>query len=268
MFPYQFPPDRDPGSASEPPGPPPGPRRIAVQLPISPPRLTYALLAVIILIYLYSMTLSSPMARVEFLSQWAKVNDAIRDGEYYRLFTSMFLHLNLMHILFNGYALNIIGRDVEGLFGHLRFAVIYFLGGLSGSLASFVFTDAPSVGASGAIFALFGAEMVYFYQHRSLHGEMGRRHLNHLFFVMMLNLALGLFSQATSFRIDNAGHIGGLVGGVVLAWFIGPDYNVQSDPSAMGGHRVIDRNPIQRWAIPSLLYAVVLAAALVYAVTA
>jgi rhomboid protease GluP len=179
----------------------------------------------------------------------------------------MFLHLNITHIVFNGYALYIIGRDVEALFGHVRFAIIYFLGGLSGSLASFVFTDSLSVGASGAIFAIFGAEMIYFYQHRNLHGEAGRRHLNQLIMLMVINLALGAFSTATSVRIDNAGHIGGLVGGVVLAWFIGPAYNVLFDPTAESGHRVVDENPVQRWALTSVLYTVALVAALVYAVT-
>ena len=243
-------------------------RRIAVQMPVAEPRLVYGLLGVIVLIFLYSFSLS-PVERNLFFSDWAKVNPAIRDGEYYRLFTSMFLHLNLTHILFNGYALYVLGRDVESLFGTARFAVIYFLGGLSGSLASFIFTDAPSVGASGAIFAIFGAEMVYFYQNRRLHGEMGRRHLNQLIFLMLLNLGLGFFSSATSgFRLDNAGHIGGLVGGVVLAWFIGPEFEVAQDASTVTGLRVVDRNQPRQWAGVSLAYAVGLAAMTVYAVAA
>lgn len=237
-------------------------------MPLAAPRLTYVLLAVIVLIFMYFLSLSLE-GQNEFLSQWAKVNELIREGEPYRLFTSMFLHLNLMHILFNGYALYVIGRDVEALFGPIRFALIYFLGGLSGSLASFVFTDAPSVGASGAIFAIFGAEMVYFYQNRRLHGEMGRRHLNQLIFLMLLNLGLGFFSTATSgFRLDNAGHIGGLIGGIVLAWFIGPEFEVAQDTSTMPGLRVVDRNKPRQWAGVSLVYAVVLATMTVYAVMA
>jgi len=264
---------------SQPPSPPNEPdaerapqggglRRVAVRMPLVEPRLTYVLLAAIVLIFLYFMSLPAE-GQNEFLSRWAKVNVLIREGEPYRLFTSMFLHLNLMHIVFNGYALFIIGRDVESLFGHVRFALIYFLGGLSGSLASFVFTDAPSVGASGAIFAIFGAEMVYFYQNRRLHGEMGRRHLNQLIFLMLLNLGLGFFSTATSgFRLDNAGHIGGLVGGIVLAWFIGPQFEVAPDPSAEAGLRVVDQNRLRQWAGVSLVYAVALAAMTVYAVAA
>jgi rhomboid protease GluP len=260
---YQ-PSDDSPGLATP---PPPGHQRIAVRMPVAEPRLTYVLLGIIVLVYLYFMTLSAVQQNV-FLTRYAKINDLIREGEYYRLVTSMFLHLNLMHILFNGYALYILGRDVESLFGTLRFAVIYGLGGLSGSLASFVFTSAPSVGASGAIFAIFGAEMVYFYQHRNLHGAAGRQHLNQLIILMVLNLALGFFSTATEFKIDNAGHIGGLIGGVVLAWFIGPHYHVTRDPAGEAGFSVVDENPIQHWVLPTLVYTLVLVAVTAYAVSA
>ncbi len=263
----RYQPNHDDQPSQQPPSP--GTRRVAVRMPVAEPRLTYVLLAIIVLIGLYTFTLSIN-ARNQFFTDWAKINEPIRNGEYYRLLTSMFLHLNLTHLLFNGYALYVIGRDVESLFGTVRFALIYLLGGLSGSLASFVFTSAPSLGASGAIFAIFGAEMVYFYQHRELHGAAGQRHLQQLLFIMLLNLGLGFFSTtgATSFRIDNAGHIGGLVGGTVLTWFIGPAYRVHRDPEVEGGLTVVDENPIERWVLPSLLYTVGLVAIMVYAVTA
>ncbi len=240
---------------------PPLRRRIAIQMPVAAPRLTYILLAINVLIFAYMLTLSAREQDL-FLLDWAKINDRIREGEYYRLFTSMFLHLNLMHMFFNGYALYILGRDVESLFGPVRFAVIYFLGGLSGSLASFIFTDALSIGASGAIFAIFGAEMVYFYQHRKLHGELGRQRLSQLFFLMLINLVLGISSPS----IDNAGHIGGLFGGVVLTWFIGPAYVVKANPETQT-LTVKDENPIEKWALSSLLYAAGLGAAMIYAIT-
>ncbi len=264
---YQLPPSN--GDAPEPGPRPPMMQRVAVRLPVAEPRLTYGLLGLIVLIALYYFSLPA-REQVLFLNDWAKVNELIRDGEYYRLFSSMFLHLNLTHLIFNGYALFVLGRDVEALFGTARFAIIYVLGGLSGSLASFIFTDAPSVGASGAIFAIFGAEMVYFYQHRDLHGVAGRQHLTQLVILMLINLGLGFFAStgATNFRIDNAGHIGGLVGGVVLAWFIGPAYRVQRDPSAESGFSVVDRNPIQRWALWSAAYALGLVVLIAYAVTA
>jgi rhomboid protease GluP len=265
MFqPYQPPPTNGDQSTQA-----PLPRRIPVRMPVTAPRLTYGLLAIIVALGMYTFSLPFD-DRMSFFTDWAKINELIRDGEYYRLVTSMFLHLNLTHLVFNGYALYVLGRDVESLFGTARFALIYFLGGLSASLASFVFTNNPSVGASGAIFAIFGAEMVYFYQHRELHGAAGRQHLQQLMFIMLLNLGLGFFSTtgATSFRIDNAGHIGGLVGGVVLSWFIGPAYRVHRDPEADGGLRVVDENPIRQWALPSLLYTAGLVVVMFYAITA
>jgi len=263
---HPFQPPQPSGDSPEPPQPS-GVRRVAVRMAVAEPRLTYVLLGVIVLIFFYFFSLSA-REQVFFLNDWAKINEAIRDGQYYRLFTSMFLHLNLTHLIFNGYALFVLGRDVEALFGTPRFAIIYLLGGLSGSLASFIFTDAPSVGASGAIFAIFGAEMVYFYQHRELHGTAGRQHLTQLVVLMLINLGLGFFAStgATSFRIDNAGHIGGLVGGVVLAWFIGPAYRLQRDPTAESGFSIVDRNPIGRWALASVAYAAALAVLMVYAV--
>ncbi|MCL4236999.1 MAG: rhomboid family intramembrane serine protease [Anaerolineae bacterium] len=265
---YSPQPSQPPSDVPEPPQPP-GARRVAVRMTVAEPRLTYVLLGIIVLIFLYFFSLSARQ-QILFLNDWAKINEAIRDGEYYRLVTSMFLHLNLTHLIFNSYALFVLGRDVEALFGTPRFAIIYLLGGLSGSLASFIFTDAPSVGASGAIFAIFGAEMVYFYQHRELHGTAGRQHLTHLVVLMLINLGLGFFAStgATSFRIDNAGHIGGLVGGVILAWFIGPAYRLQHDPTAESGFSVVDKNPVGRWALATVAYAAGLAALMVYTMAA
>ncbi len=255
-----------PGSEQQPPE---GVHRIAVRFPVSQPRLMYVLLAVNVLIFLYYFGLGK-QEQLQFLLDWGKVNEFIADGEYYRLLTSMFLHLDLSHMLLNGFALYIFGRDVEALFGTPRFAVIYLLGGLSGSLASFVFTDGLSVGASGAIFAIFGAELVYLYHHRELHGKNGQRLFSRLLVFMVLELAIGFIGEVGigGFRIDNAGHIGGLVGGIVLAWFIGPAYSVHRDPDIENQLRIVDENPFKRWALPSFLYALGLVVIMAYAVSA
>ena len=82
----------------------------------------------------------------------AKVNEYIAlEGEWWRLFTAMFLHIGVMHLLFNLYALYAIGSLVEAYYGHLRFTIIYIGGGLCGSLASYRFSDAISAGASGGV---------------------------------------------------------------------------------------------------------------------
>ncbi len=248
--------NREPSPPPSDPMSDPVPQHLMMRLPMVRPVLTYALLAVNVLIFAYYSSLPE-LRQTQFLYDWGKINALIREGEYYRLFTAMFLHLDLMHIFFNGWALLMLGRDVEGLYGTARFALIYLLGGLTGSLASLVFTDALSVGASGAIFAVFGADMVYFYLHRDLHGRAGRQHLSQMIILMVLIMIQGFVSAAGmgKFGIDNAGHIGGLVGGVVLAWFISPAYKIEPDASVESGLILVDNNPVEHWGLFAALYA-------------
>ena len=103
-----------------------------------------------------------------------KVNDLVANGETWRLFSAMFLHIGVLHLLSNLYALYILGPMVEGYYGRARFLAIYLLGGLTGSVASYAFSDAASAGASGAIFALVGAITVYFLRYRENFGARGR----------------------------------------------------------------------------------------------
>ena len=84
----------------------------------------------------------------------AKINHLIVQGQYWRLFTAMFLHIGIMHLFFNSYALYVYGSVVEKLFGRIRFVLIYTIAGLTGSLLSFLLSRNPAVGASGAIFGL------------------------------------------------------------------------------------------------------------------
>jgi rhomboid protease GluP len=150
----------------------------------------------------------------------AKVNQLIAQGEVWRLFTAMFLHIGVIHLLFNLYALNALGPLVEGYFGHLRFGAIYFLGGLFGSLASYAFSAAISAGASGAIFGLAGASTVYFLRYRENFGTRGRMLLQNMLLVIGINIVFGLSVPG----IDNWGHMGGLVGGAVVAYGLLPVY--------------------------------------------
>lgn len=155
-----------------------------------------------------------------------KVNQLIAAGEIWRLFTAMFLHIGELHLLSNLYALFAIGTLVEGYYGHRRFLAIYLLGGLFGSLASYAFSPADSAGASGAIFALVGAATVYFLRYHENFGERGRAILLNMGLVIVINLAFGF----TMPYIDNWGHIGGLLGGIVVALGLLPRYKVPRIP--------------------------------------
>jgi rhomboid protease GluP len=140
----------------------------------------------------------------------AKYNQLIMEGEYYRLVTAMFLHGGLIHIGFNMYALKSLGPFIESIFGKVKYVIIYFIGGIASSLFSYWFSDAISVGASGAIFALLGSALVYSIK---LKNKIGRDFLSNIAQVIVVNLILGF----TISNIDNFGHIGGLIGGITIS---------------------------------------------------
>lgn len=154
----------------------------------------------------------------------AKVNEYIAAGEVWRLFTATLLHDGILHLFFNLYALFALGPMLESYLGPARFTAIYVLGGLFGSLLSYAFSPSISVGASGAIFGIIGATTVYFFRYRNNFGARGRSILQNMAVVIVINLAFGLSAN----NIDNWGHIGGLLGGAVVAAGLLPRYQPPS----------------------------------------
>src|SRR5205085_2352604 len=134
---------------------------------------------------------------------------------YWRLVTSIFIHIGFLHFLLNNYALWIIGQEIELLYGSARFVVLYLLTGLAGSLASYTFNpNAESAGASGAIFGLFGVMATFAFRYRKeLPERLGSDIRRRILPVIAINLIFG-FSMRI---VDNAAHVGGLLAGVVLA---------------------------------------------------
>jgi membrane associated rhomboid family serine protease len=129
----------------------------------------------------------------------------VAEGEYYRLVTAMFLHYGLLHLLMNMWALWILGRTLEGVLGPVRFVILYFVSGLGGSVAAYLFTPASlGAGASGAIFGLFAALFVVM-------RRLGRD-TSSVLPVLVINIAIS-FAPGISL----AAHLGGLVTGAVLA---------------------------------------------------
>lgn len=136
----------------------------------------------------------------------------VGDGEYWRLLTGIFLHASLIHIALNGYALWIIGSVVESELGSLKYLVIFLVTGLFASACVFMFSGVfePTVGASGAIFGLFGVFAAYNYRRRKIPFYAAR--LRTMLYLIVLNV---VFTFAVP-GISRAGHIGGLVGGLVV----------------------------------------------------
>lgn len=150
----------------------------------------------------------------------AKHRDLIlRSRQWWRLLSAGFLHANLVHLLVNLYALISLGRIVEALWGHRRFLILYSAALLGGSLASLAATPGVSVGASGAVFGLFGALFVIATVHREHLAPKARRPLLvNLAAVLAINVALGL----TVPFIDNAAHMGGLAAGALASLVVRP----------------------------------------------
>lgn len=176
------------------------------------PYVTYGLMVVTIFMF-FLQTISggseNPLVLVQF---GAKVNQLIIFGEWWRLITPVFLHIGFEHILFNGVLIYFLGIQVEDIFGHWRYFLLYILSALAGNVASFAFNQSISAGASTALFGLFGATLALpklFPNNYSIK-EMSKRFMA----LIIINLVFGIFSSG----IDMAGHIGGIAGGYLLTY--------------------------------------------------
>lgn len=197
---------------------PPSPVNIVVlRAPSHPVIWTYGFLVANGLAFLVSVLFGREV--VIFLG--AKINQLIVRGEWWRLLTAIFLHADFLHIAFNSYALYVFGTRLESIFGQGRFLTLYLLSGISGSALSFALSSRASVGASGAIFGLVGGLAAYYYRYRKQMSA-GSRPLANLVTIALYNLFYGLVVPG----IDNWGHLGGLLAGLVLGWFFVPEYRV------------------------------------------
>lgn len=202
------------------------------RLPAKQPYVTYFLIASCVLVYL-AQWISQSLTGYDLPALYGmKINEYIVAGQYWRLVTPMWLHGSIPHIFFNMYALYSIGRGLEQQYGHLRYAILYLVSGFAGNVMSFLLTSNPSLGASTAIFGLVAAEGIFIYQNRKLFRN-ARAMLANVAVIVIINLAMGLAGS-----VDNNGHLGGLVGGLLLAWFGGPLWQVTEIP---GGFELVDQ---------------------------
>lgn len=181
------------------------------------PIVTYVLLGVTLTVYAAQFLTERFLGFDLPAALGMKINEHIIQGEYWRLFTPALLHGSLAHIAFNMYALYVIGAEIEKRFGHARFGLLYLAGSFGGNVLSFLLSPNPSLGASTAIFGLLGAEIVFFYQNRKIFGTGSKRALQNVISVAVVNFIIGL-----SPGIDNWGHLGGLIAGLLFTALAGP----------------------------------------------
>lgn len=234
----------------------PGARQIETS--VVKPVMTYSILGLTILVFIAQVLTERILGIDVPAALGVKSNEAILQGQFWRLFTPMLLHGSLLHLGFNMYALYALGPTLESYYGHARFLALYVLAGFAGNVTSFIFSPANSLGSSTAIFGLIGAYGVFLYQNRELLGGRGRRGLINIITIAVINLVIGMTPG-----IDNWGHIGGLIGGVLFAWIGGPKLKVELNYSSV---RLEDQrqagDALKAGLVVALVFGGILAAAL------
>ena len=175
------------------------------------PYVTYILIFINILFYILSIISNS------FYNSMVLNPSKILNGEYYRLLSCIFMHGGIIHLLCNMYCLYVIGPQVESFFGKFKYIIIYLLSGIIGSLMSLCITNSISLGASGAIFGLLGSILYFGYHYRVYLSQALKSQIIPL---IILNLFLGFILSG----VDNAAHIGGLIGEILVSMMVGVKY--------------------------------------------
>lgn len=186
------------------------------------PWITYLIIAINVLVWGITVIYGAGLlqAPADKLLLWGgNAASEVQHGQWWRLLTATFLHSGLMHLTMNMLGLVGAGIIVERIYGHRLFALIYLGSGLMGSALSLHFTaqHAVSVGASGAVFGVTGALLVGIFQHRrQLPKTFGKQTLSSIGFFIIYSLMQGFAKQG----IDNAAHVGGLLGGCLCAFIL------------------------------------------------
>src|SRR6059036_1458201 len=179
---------------------------------------TYIFFALNILVFLLMALAGGSTNEATLMAFGVKSNAEIAKGQWWRFVTPIFIHIGLLHLFFNSYALWIVGPQVEKLYGGARFVILYVVTGIAGVYASYFYhPNTISAGASGAIFGLFGVLLVFGLRYRnSIPSAFKRAVGTGVLPVIVLNLIIGFTIPA----IDNSAHIGGLIAGALLALVI------------------------------------------------
>ena len=184
----------------------------------STPVVTIALIVVNAVIFFITVSRGSLQSEAAILAAGALSRDLVLHGEVWRLLSAMFLHGGIEHLFGNGVGLFILGMAAEHAFGKLEMAGIYFVSGLLGSAFSIVVNPGPGVGASGAIFGLLGAMIIFFAKYHEWFHMRDKRVGN----VLLMWAAYSIVTAWFMPFVDNAAHVGGLIAGAFAAYWLTP----------------------------------------------
>lgn len=187
---------------------------------IKKPIITYILIAINVLAYFIPVLLNM---YDDIVNRFCLYGDFVRNyHEYYRIITAGFLHGDIIHLGLNMYALYVLGSQMESFLGKTKYTLVYFISLIMGSLLSMSLSTTASIGASGAIFGLMGSMLYFGYHYRVYLGNVLKSQIIPL---ILINLIYGFMVPG----IDNLGHIGGLMGGILATKALGVKY--KSDKS-------------------------------------
>jgi rhomboid protease GluP len=183
------------------------------------PYVTYIIMFICVLVFISMYIVGNgSYDNLTLINMGALYGPLVRIGQYERLITAAFIHIGMLHLFFNMYALNILGTQLESFYGKSKFIIIYLFSALTGSLMSITFNpEVIAAGASGAIFGLLGS-MLYFGYHYRVY--LGNAIQSRIIPVILLNLGIGFFLAG----IDQFAHIGGLIGGILISMAVGVKY--------------------------------------------
>ncbi|MGQ0715259.1 MAG: rhomboid family intramembrane serine protease [Gemmatimonadaceae bacterium] len=200
------------------PEPPPDPRIDFEQGMSYAPPATLLLIVAIGVVFAWELSVEALKDQPSIIAAGALVRERVVQGEWWRLLSATLLHGGVEHLIGNAVSLYILGMASEHAYGTRSMLLVYLVSGVAGSLLSVANGPGPSVGASGAIFGLMGAVLVLFWKH---HDDLLVRDKR----IGVVIAVWAAFTIATGFvtpMIDNAGHVGGLLGGMMTAWVMRP----------------------------------------------
>lgn len=191
---------------------------------------TIAFMTLNLLVFLFQTLWHGGSETIVLYRMGAKFGPAIQDGEWTRLVMPIMLHSGWLHLAMNNVGLLMVGPIVERIYGSVYFAAIYVMAGIFGVVASYWNAPTLSVGASGALFGIVGATAVYFALNRRLMQREERRFFVSLIVLIAANLVIGELIPG----LDQAAHVGGLVGGCLIAFASSPRHTLTVGRSLMG----------------------------------
>ncbi len=180
------------------------------------PVITYLLVALMMIIFILMYVLGNGSLDTNTLYSFGGL---VKEGSFIRLFTSMFLHIGIIHLVMNMWALILLGKQTESFYGHFKTLIIFIFSGVVGNLLSVILmgSNTISAGASGAIFGLMGAILYFAINQRTYMGEALKKEILP---VIIVNLLFGFMLTG----INMYAHIGGLIGGILISTALGIKY--------------------------------------------